>query len=297
MSEKTVHKTVLLKETVDGLDLHDGSVIVDGTLGGGGHTKLICQRSPSSKVYAFDLDGDAIARSKEVLEGCNVEYIQSNFRNIKTELADREITEVDGIVLDLGFSSDQLEQAGRGISFQKDEPLVMTLSDKGDGVTAREIVNEWGEETIADIIYGFGEDRSARRIAKAIVEARLEASIETTFQLKEIVYQAVPFFRRKGKIHPATQTFQAIRIAVNEELEVLRDVLKDGFEILKPGGRMSIISFHSLEDRIVKKFFRDKEDSDLAKRITRKPIISGEEELKENRRARSAKLRILEKNK
>ncbi len=295
MTDTTVHKTVLLQETIDGLDLHDGGVFVDGTLGGGGHTKLICQISPNSKVYAFDLDGDAIARSKDALKGCDVEYIQSNFRNIKKELTDRGVDAVDGIVLDLGFSSDQLEIAGRGISFQKDEPLVMTLSDKPDGVTAREIVNEWAEETIADIIYGFGEDRAAKRIAKAIVDARAIEPIETTFQLKEIVYQAVPFFRRKGRIHPATQTFQAIRIAVNEELEVLKEVLKDGFEILKPGGRMSVISFHSLEDRIVKKFFREKEDSDLAKRITKKPIVSGEEELKDNRRARSAKLRILEK--
>jgi 16S rRNA (cytosine1402-N4)-methyltransferase len=297
MSEKTVHKTVLLKETIEGLNIHDGSVIVDGTLGGGGHTKLICQINPLAKVYAFDLDGDAIDRSKKVLEGCNVEYIQSNFRNIKKELSDKNVESVDGIVLDLGFSSDQLETAGRGISFQKDEPLIMTLSDKPEGVTASEIVNEWGEETISDIIYGFGEDRSANRIAKAIVESRAVKPIETTFELKEIVYNAVPFFRRKGRIHPATQTFQAIRIAVNEELEVLREVLKDGFEILKPGGRMSVISFHSLEDRIVKKFFRDKEDSDLAERVTKRPIISGEEELKENRRARSAKLRILEKNK
>ena len=160
MTDQTIHKTVLLKETIGGLDIHDGSVIVDGTLGGGGHTKLICQINPTAKVYAFDLDGDAITRSKDILNGCNVEYIQSNFRNIKEELSERGVEEVDGIVLDLGFSSDQLESAGRGISFQKDEPLIMTLSDKGDGVTAREIVNEWGEETLADIIYGFGEDSS-----------------------------------------------------------------------------------------------------------------------------------------
>ena len=295
MSEKTVHKTVLLQETVDSLELSQDAVVVDGTLGGGGHTKLLCEKYPDAKVYAFDLDAKAIERSKEILSGCNVEFIQSNFRYMQKELAERGIELVDGIILDLGFSSDQLEQSGRGFSFQKDEPLVMTLSSKDEEINAEVIVNEWAEETLADIIFGFGEEKYSRRIAKAIVEARAEAPIKTTFQLRDIVTEAVPFFYRKGRINPATKTFQALRIAVNEELEVLKDILKSGFEILKPGARMSIISFHSLEDRIVKRAFRELEDEGHGKRVTKKPIVSTEEELSDNPRARSAKLRVIEK--
>ncbi len=294
--EKSVHKTVLLKETIEGLNLSSGAVVVDGTLGGGGHTKLICETYGDAKIFAFDLDKGAIDRSSKILSGCDVEFIQSNFRNIKSELERRGVPEVDGIVLDLGFSSDQLEQSERGFSFQKDEPLVMTLADSGEGLTAREIVNEWGEETLADIIFGFGEETYSRRIAKAIVEARKQNPIETTFQLRDIITESVPNFYKKGRINPATKTFQAIRIAVNEELEVLKEVMQDGFELLKPKGRMAIISFHSLEDRIVKRFFREKEDSGRGRRITKRPIIGSKEELSENKRARSAKLRIIEKN-
>jgi 16S rRNA (cytosine1402-N4)-methyltransferase len=293
--KETVHKTVLLKETVEGLNLKDGSIAVDGTLGGGGHTKLACQIHPGVKIYAFDLDGEAIQRSKEVLAGCDVEFIQSNFRELKAELEKRGVLSVDGIMLDLGFSSDQLEQSERGFTFQKDEPLIMTLSDKDEDINAEIVVNEWAEETLADIIFGFGEEKYSRRIAKAIIEARKEKRIKTTFELRDIVTDALPFFAKKGKTNPATKTFQAIRIAVNEELESLKKALQDGFEILKPGGRMSVISFHSLEDRIVKKKFRQLEDEGFAKRITKKPIVSGEEELEDNPRARSAKLRILEK--
>jgi 16S rRNA (cytosine1402-N4)-methyltransferase len=296
MTEQTVHKTVLLQETIDALNLNTDSKgsVVDGTLGGGGHTKLLAESFPEITIYAFDLDADAISRSKELLAGHNVTYINKNFKYMKEELEERGVKNVEGIILDLGFSSDQLEQSGRGFSFQKDEPLQMTLSKDGE-VTAEVIVNEWAEETLADIIYGFGEERYSRRIAKAIVEARQEKRIKTTFELVDIVRQAVPASYRNGKINPATKTFQALRIATNEELEVLKTTLEKGFDLLAPGGRFAIISFHSLEDRIVKRFFREKADADLAVRVTKKPIVSTQEELQANPRARSAKLRILEK--
>lgn len=295
-TEKTVHTTVLLQETVDALNLsgREGEVAIDGTLGGGGHTNLLASKFPEATIFAFDLDTDAIARSQEILADHNITYINTNFAYMKKELEARGVGQVNGIMLDLGFSSDQIEQSGRGFSFQKDEPLNMSLAKDSD-VTAEVIVNEWSEETLADIIYGFGEERYARRIARAIVETRGESPIKTTFELVDIIKSAVPASYRNGKTNPATKTFQAIRIAVNEELEVLKTALAEGFELLAPGGRFAIISFHSLEDRIVKKFFREKEDEGLAKRITKKPIIPTEEELQANRRARSAKLRILEK--
>jgi len=295
MKDTTIHKTVLLQETVLGLNAKDGDVLVDGTLGGGGHANLATTLYPHSPLYAFDLDGEAIERVKQLLPDRHITYIQANVRGIQHELEQRNVSMVKGIMLDLGFSSDQLENAGRGFSFLHDEPLRMTLSDKDDLITAEIIVNEWSLETLTDIIFGFGEEKYARRIAKAIVDAREKAPITTTFGLRDIIVEAVPFFYRKGKIHPATKTFQALRIAVNEELEALRDVLRDGFELLSPGGRMSVISFHSLEDRIVKRFFREKEDGGEGVRVNKKPITATKEELLENRRARSAKLRIIEK--
>lgn len=295
-----MHTTVLLKESVEALNLERGAVVVDGTLGAGGHSLEICNQFGSDvKVVAFDLDTDAIDRAKARIEptGCNITYHQVNFKDLDQVLVELSIPSVDGILLDLGFSSDQLESGGRGISFKKDEPLQMTLKKVlGESeFDASDIVNTWAEEDIANVIYAYGEERFARRIAREIVETRDEAPLKTTTDLVKVIMSAVPSFYRHGKIHPATKTFQALRIAVNGELESLKIVLVKGFDVLKKGGRFSIITFHSLEDRIVKNFFRDKDKEGLATLVTKKPIVPSDEELKENPRARSAKLRTLQK--
>ena len=206
------------------------------------------------------------------------------------------VAQVDGILFDLGLSSDQIEESGRGFSFKTNEPLLMTMKKDllSTDITAYEVVNSWAEQTLADIIYAYGEDRFARRIAKAIVTAREIRAIETAEQLSEIVASAVPKFGFK-KINPATKTFQAIRIAVNDELGAIKEALPKAFIRLKPGGRMALISFHSLEDRIVKRFFKEKEKAGEGELINKKPITPSPQELAENPRSRSAKLRIIEK--
>lgn len=295
-----MHQSVLLKEGVDGLSLKKGDVVVDGTLGAGGHTEEILNRfGKDIKVIAFDLDHDAIERSKARLgeENSNVTFVENNFRNIDTELSKLNIEKVNGIILDLGFSSDQLELSERGFSFQKDEPLIMTLRTKPteDEFTAYDIVNNWAEEDIANVLYGYGEERFARRIAREIVEARETSPIKTTFDLVKIVENAVPAFYRLSRINPATKTFQALRIATNGELEALKEVLEKGFKLLEIGGHFSIITFHSLEDRIVKNFFKNLDKENLGEMSFKKPILPSEEELLKNKRARSAKLRIIKK--
>lgn len=295
-----MHQTVLLKETIDSLGLKPGMKIVDGTLGAGGHTEEICERfGPGIKVIGLDLDTDALERSKNRLgeKNCDIAYYQENFRNLDKVLLSSGFEKVDGIILDLGFSSDQLELSGRGFSFKKDEPLKMTLKKDLDSTEfdASDIVNTWDEEDIANVLYGYGEERFARRIAREIIEAREVEPIKTTGQLVEIVMSAVPAFYKFSRIHPATKTFQALRIATNSELESLREVLVKGFEALNPSGSFAIITFHSLEDRIVKNFFKTKVVEGQAKLKTKKPIIPSEEELKVNPRARSAKLRVIEK--
>ncbi len=223
-------------------------------------------------------------------------FYQENFRNIDKVLDEAGVSQVDGILFDLGLSSNQIEESGRGFSFKTEEPLLMTMkkNPQSSDITAHEIVNSWSEESLADIIYGYGEDRFARRIAKAIVMARAVRPIDTAGELAEIVASAVPRFGFK-KINPATKTFQAIRIAVNDELGALKTALPKAFDRLSRGGRMSVISFHSLEDRIVKRYFKEKGDLGQAKIITKKPITPSPEEIAENPRSRSAKLRILEK--
>ncbi len=295
-----MHKTVLLHESIDGLDLKKGSVVVDGTTGAGGHIEEVCERFGSDvKVIGLDVDQDALDRSKKRLEEkkCNTIFRLSNFRDFDKVLADLKIEKVDGFLLDLGFSSYQIEDSGRGFSFKRDEPLTMTLKrDVVDtDVTAEIIVNHWSEESIANIIYGYGDEQFSRRIAREIVSSRENMPIKTTTDLVNIVLRAVPFFYKKGRIHPATKTFQALRIAVNDELGALEEFLEKGFEHLNADGRMAVISFHSLEDRIVKNYFRKKKDEEGAVLITKKPITPTEEELKENPRSRSAKLRILQK--
>ncbi len=294
----SVHKTVLLNETIDGLNLKNGATIIDGTFGGGGHSLEICKRFPNVKIIAIDQDASAFLKAESKFKDikCDIDFININFRSL-----DKVITKkVDGIILDLGLSSDQLENSGRGFSFLKDEPLLMTMKSKkenpsSEDITAFEVVNNWEEKNLADVIYGFGEERFSRRIAKGIVEARKKSKIETTFDLIKIIESSVPAVYRKGRTHCATKTFQAIRIAVNDELGALSEGLEKGFEVLKEGGRMSVISFHSLEDRVVKKFFKQKQTEDRAKLINKKPIIATKEEIIINNRSRSAKLRILEK--
>ena len=292
------HTTVLLHESVDGLNLKHGSVFVDATLNAGGHSQLVLETLDGNvRVIGIDVDADAIERAKAKIITPNATFFQENFRNIDKVLDQAGVAHVDGILFDLGLSSDQIEESGRGFSFKSDEPLLMTMkkSPESTEVTAHEIVNTWAEDSIADIIYGYGEDRFARRIAKAIVTARAVKPIETSQQLSDIVSSAVPKFGFK-KINPATKTFQAIRIAVNDELGAIKEALPKAFDRLNPGGRMALISFHSLEDRIVKRFFKEKSEAGEGRLINKKPITPSPQEIAENPRSRSAKLRIIEKN-
>jgi len=308
---ESIHKTVLLNETIDGLNLSRSKasgrqVVIDATFGGGGHSAEICRRDKNVKIIAIDEDQSAWEKAKSKFEKttCRISFSKKNFRNLDKILKEKKIKEIDGIILDLGLSSDQLENSGRGFSFMKNEMLLMTLKENpsSEDITAKDIVNTWSEKSIADIIYGYGEEKFSRRIARGIVEARKKEEIKTTFDLVKIIGESVPEFYKKRKLHFATKTFQALRIAVNDELGALKIGLEKGFEVLKKNGRMVVISFHSLEDRIVKNFFSAKggsvsggRENRVAKIITKKPIRASKEELKGNIRARSAKLRILEK--
>lgn len=292
-----MHKTVLLKESIDALNLKPGGLFVDGTFGGGGHTAEVFDRfGKNISVIAFDLDSDAIERGKERFKNFenNISFFQENFKNLDRVLVDKK---VDGILLDLGYSSDQLEFSNRGISFLRDEPLKMTLKKdiSPTEFDASDIVNSWDEEDIANVIYAYGEERFARRIARDIVLSREKSPIKTTTDLVNIISNAVPAFYKNGKIHPATKTFQALRIAVNDELGNLKTVLEKGFDVLASDGRMAVISFHSLEDRIVKNFFRDRDKEGVGELINKKPITPTSEEIRENPRSRSAKLRVIKK--
>lgn len=304
MSEQsnTKHISVLLHEVIDGLDLRKGDVVLDGTLGGGGHSEAVCATVAPLTLIGLDADADAIARSTKRLERftqthtIHLKEINSVFLDVA--LKELGIEKVDKVIFDLGWSSDQLEVSERGFSFFRDEPLQMTfVKTPGEhDITAWDLVNTFEEENIADIIYGFGGEQFSRRIAKAIVSARTEAPINTTAQLAQIVTEAVPGWYRLKKTHPATKTFQAIRIAVNKEIEHLPTMLAKAWDHLQPGGRIAVIAFHSLEDRIVKNFFRDKHTSGEGVLITKKAIKPQAEEIKSNPRARSAVLRIITKN-
>jgi len=296
-----IHETVLLHETVDGLNLKTGAIIFDGTLGGGGHSAYVAEKfGKGVKIIAVDRDSEALKRAEERLKNLRANYslTLSDYRNLDQVLDSQKIDKVQGIILDLGLSSNQLDESGRGFSFKNDEPLLMTFAkpEENPTVTAKTVINKWGEETLADIIYGYADERYAKRIAKKIVETRESKPIETTSELVEIIRQAVPANYRRGKIHFATKTFQAIRMAVNDEIEALKEGLHKGFDRLAPGGRMSVISFHSGEDRIVKNYFRDQVKEKRAILINKKPIIATDEEIRRNPRSRSAKLRIIEKN-
>lgn len=306
MSSTTIHNPVLLKEIIENLDLANKKVILDGTFGGGGHAREILQAYTQIKIIAIDQDKKVFIRFEKNFKDLvsRVSFHNLNFRNLEKALEKEHLKKVDGIILDLGISSDQLENSKRGFSFQKNEPLLMTLKENPNkkDVTAEEIVNKWSEESLADIIYGYGEERFARRIAREIIEARKVKKIETTEDLVQIVDRAIPKKFKNKKIHFATKTFQALRIAVNDELRSLEEGLKKGFDFLSKDGVMVVISFHSLEDRIVKRFFSAKggsasggKENRVAEIITKKPIIASEKEKKENPRSRSAKLRIIKK--
>ncbi len=293
----SIHTSVLLQESIEGLNLKDNSLFIDATFGGGGHTKLILEKTKNTKVIALDQDSGALNRALPKLGNLKdrVIFKNLNFRNIAKSVDQNQ--KISGILFDLGISSDQLDNSKRGFSFLRDEELLMTLKQNltPEDLTAKEIVNTWAEESLADIIYGYGEERYARRIAKAIVSSREEKEIKTTFDLVEIIKNAVPKSYLRMKINPATKTFQALRIATNDELRALEEGLENGFNLLDSGARLVVITFHSLEDRIVKNFFRNKVKEKKGILINKKPIIPSQEEIKNNKRSRSAKLRIIEK--
>ncbi len=267
-----------------------GESFIDGTFGAGGHSEKILEAiGDSGKLISFDWDEKARERNKNIFGRNNFLFIHGNYKNIKEVLKEKSLSKVDGLLLDLGFSSDQLEDSGKGFSFKKDEPLVMSYGESG--LTAADVVNSYSEEQLKEIIKTFGEEKYPGRIARAIVEARRQAPIKSSFQLAQIVRSVLPRGYERGRIDPATRTFQAIRIFVNGELDNLQKVLRDLKEIVKSEGRVAIISFHSLEDRIVKNVFRDFKKEGVAEILTKKPITASLEEIKNNPRSRSAKLR------
>jgi len=299
-SKDSFHESVLLQEVISGLAVKDGETYVDMTINGGGHSSAVCPLlGKKGRLIGIDQDETALARSEKRLSGCEakISLVRNNFRNIKTILAELGIEKADNILFDLGLSTHELESSGRGFSFKKDEPLLMTFAADPTQVTftASDIVNGWDEDNIRTILYGYGDEHFAKSIARKITEVRSMKKIETTHELVEVIRTAVPGFYKRGKIHFATKTFQALRIAVNEEIQSLEQGLADAWELLAPKGRIAIISFHSLEDRIVKRFFKEREREGKGILMTIKPIVPQEEEMKQNPRSRSAKLRIVEK--
>jgi 16S rRNA (cytosine1402-N4)-methyltransferase len=306
------HKTVLLEEAVKGLNMNPDGIYVDCTLGGAGHSELILSKlSDKGRLYAFDQDDVAIGHAKEKLApfGERFNLIKGNFLYLEEELKKRNILKVDGILYDLGVSSPQLDTPERGFSYHHDAPLDMRM-DKDAHLTAYDVVNEWTYEALVRIFFQYGEEKFSKQIARKIEAARADHPIETTFQLVELIKDAIPAPARRKGGHPAKRIFQAIRIAVNDELKVFEESLNQAISLLNPGGRISVITFHSLEDRICKVTFKKQsaipelphglpiipeEYKPKLKVITRKPITPTEEELENNNRARSAKLRIAEK--
>ena len=293
------HITVLLSEAVDALELTESSVVVDATFGSGGHAREILKRLGPDGVYiGIDADASAFVVAREEIEShkATTHLVVDNFRSLSEILDSLKIEKVDAILADLGWRSEQFTEGHRGFSFHENDPLVMTYGDPAlYTFTAYDIVNFWDENNIADVIYGYGEERGSRRIARAIVEAREEKEIETAAELAAIVKEALPARLTNPRIHPATKTFQALRIAVNDELGALETLLLDGFTRLHDGGRMAIITFHSIEDRVVKRIFKTFTDEGSAEKVTKKPMVPTREEIVSNPRARSAKLRVIEK--
>ena len=307
------HTSVLLYETVDSLNIRPDGIYVDGTLGGGGHASLVLSRlGEQGRLIGLDQDADAIAAAGERLKeyGDRVTVIRTNYENIKDALASQGISGADGIYLDLGVSSYQLDTADRGFTYREDDaPLDMRM-DQRNTQTAKDIVNGYSEMELYRIIRDYGEDRFAKNIAKHIVKARQEKEIETAGELTEIIKAAIPAKVRATGGHPSKRTFQAIRIELNRELQVLEQSIDTMIDLLNPGGRLSIITFHSLEDRIVKNKFRENENPCICppefpvcmcgrkskgRVVTRKPVLPSEEELAANKCSKSAKLSVLEK--
>ncbi|MGM9986614.1 MAG: 16S rRNA (cytosine(1402)-N(4))-methyltransferase RsmH [Bacillaceae bacterium] len=306
------HVTVLLNETVDGLNIKEDGIYVDCTLGGAGHSEyLLKQLSDKGHLYAFDQDDDAIAHAKKRLAPFEGKYtiIRSNFRYLKDRLNELGVESVDGILFDLGVSSPQLDKAERGFSYHQDARLDMRMDQEAE-LSAYEVVNNWSYEDLVRIFFQYGEEKFSKQIARKIEAYRSKKPIETTGELVELIKEGIPAATRRTGGHPAKRVFQAIRIAVNDELRVFEYALEDAIEMVKPGGRISVITFHSLEDRICKNIFKQysslpplppglpvipDEFQPKLKLITRKPILSSKEELENNNRAKSAKLRIAEK--
>lgn len=307
------HVTVLLNEAIDNLNVKPDGTYVDATLGGGGHSQLLASRLTTGKLWSFDQDITAINYNKEHLatelnEG-KVAFIQNNFRNLRDALAEVGVTEIDGIVYDLGVSSPQFDDGQRGFSYNYDAPLDMRMNQSQE-LTARTVVNEWDFHDLLRILSRYGEEKFAKQIARAIERQREVKPIETTFELVEVIKSAIPAAARRTGGHPAKRSFQAIRIAVNDELGVVEESLAQALDMLKVGGRISVITFHSLEDRLVKTMFKEKtavpelpaglpiipdEMQPDYKLVTRKPILPSEEEMANNHRAHSAKLRVIER--
>lgn len=295
-----MHIPVLLQEVIDNLDPQGGEIFVDGTINRAGHAKEIALLLGKDGVLiGIDQDEVALAEAKDNLKNvpCKVLFINGNFRNIVRLTKELGVEKVSGIFLDIGFSSNQMELSGRGFSFKTDEPLNMSFSAevKEDAFTARDMVNDWDENNLADVIYAYGEETFSRKIAKAIVDARKEGEIKTTGQLVEIIKGAVPIWYTKKRIHFATKTFQALRMTVNDELGALKEGLTGAWEILDQGGRLGIISFHSLEARIIKEFMREKKLAKEGELVTRRAVKPSRPEVLANPRSRSAQLRVIKK--
>lgn len=302
------HKSVLLEETIEALDIKENGVYVDGTAGGAGHSSHIAKRLKNGMLYALDRDPDAVRIASERLKDYPAKVINTRFSNMTEALAEEGIGEVDGILLDLGVSSYQLDTAERGFSYHKDAPLDMRMSKSG--ISAYDIVNNFTEKELADIFYRFGEEKFSFKIARKIVAERVNKPIATTLELSDIISSAVPAAARRDG-HPARRCFQALRIAVNAELDELAEALKKCFDLLKKDGVLAIITFHSLEDRMVKQCFKEYctgctcppdfpvcvcGKTPKGRLLTRKPIEPSQKELEENPRSRSAKLRVIIKN-
>ncbi|WP_289141729.1 16S rRNA (cytosine(1402)-N(4))-methyltransferase RsmH [uncultured Brevibacillus sp.] len=306
------HVTVLREEAVAGLNIRPGGIYVDCTLGGAGHSSLIASHlTEGGRLIAIDQDDWALDNARERLSSYmdRVTLVKSNFRHLKDVISDLGLAGVDGILFDLGVSSPQLDEGERGFSYNADAPLDMRM-DQQAALSAYDIINEWDEEEIANIIWLYGEEKFSRRIARQIVQQRQKKPIETTGELVELIKEGIPAAARRTGPHPAKRTFQAIRIAVNDELDAFKEAIVDAVEVLNPAGRVSVITFHSLEDRICKQVYQDLSkgctcppafpictcgNEPVVKVITRKPILPSDEELEANPRARSAKLRVAEK--